>query len=134
MIRTNSIFDIAGTYDVFDPIANETVGAIKRKGLKSLLKDEWLILDAQGNEIAKVVEDSMLKAIVRRVIEAATLVIPSAYHVEVGGETAAVFKQDFNPFIRKFKLDFSQDVNNRLDPRLGIAAAILLCAIEGDGN
>ncbi|MEM9419358.1 MAG: hypothetical protein AAGA25_09965 [Planctomycetota bacterium] len=134
VIRTQSIFDIAGTYDVFDPIANETVGAVKRKGLKSLLKDEWLILDAQGNEIGKVVEDSTLKAIVRRVVEAATLIIPSAYHVEIGGQTAAVFKQDFNPFLRKFNLDFTHDTTDQLDPRLGIAAAILLCAIEGDGN
>jgi len=134
VIRTQSIFDIAGTYDVFDPIANETVGAIKRKGLKSLLKDEWLLLDAAGNELGKVVEDSMLKAIVRRVVEAATLIIPSAYHIEISGQKAAVFKQDFNPFLRKFNLDFTPDTAGQLDPRLGIAAAILLCAIEGDGS
>ena len=107
---------------------------MKRKGLKSLLKDEWLLLDTQGNELGKVVEDSMLKAVVRRVVEAATLIIPSAYHVEINGQTAAVFKQDLNPFLRKFKLDFTPDTAGRLDPRLGIAAAILLCAIEGDGN
>ncbi len=134
VIRTKSIFDIAGTYDIYDPIAGETVGAVKRRGLKSLLKDEWQILDAQGNTLGKVVEDSMLKAIVRRVVEAAALIIPSAYHVEIGGQPAATFKQDFNPFVRKFTLDFTPDSAGRLDPRLGIAAAILLCAIEGDGN
>lgn len=134
VIRTQSIFDIAGTYDIYDPIADETVGAVKRRGLKSLLKDEWQILDAQGNELGKVVEDSMLKAIVRRIVEAAALIFPSAYHVEIGGQRAATFKQDFNPFVRKFTLDFSPDTGDQLDPRLGIAAAILLCAIEGDGN
>ena len=44
-IRTQSVFDIAGTYDVFDSIENQTVGALRRKGLKSMLRDEWLILD-----------------------------------------------------------------------------------------
>jgi hypothetical protein len=41
------------------------------------------------------------------------------------------FQQNFNPFLAKIDLDFSSDVNGLLDRRLGIAAAILLCAIEG---
>ena len=41
------------------------------------------------------------------------------------------FKQNFNPFVLKIKLDYSMDRNRLLDRRLGIAGAVLLCAIEG---
>jgi hypothetical protein len=44
------------------------------------------------------------------------------------------FKQNFNPFVQKLKLDFTPDVGGLLDRRLGIAAAILIVAIEGRQN
>jgi hypothetical protein len=43
----------------------------------------------------------------------------------------ADLKQRFNPFRYELDLDFSMDTTNRLDRRLGIAAGILLAAIEG---
>jgi hypothetical protein len=47
------------------------------------------------------------------------------------------FRQHLNPFIQKITLDFSIDTGNMLDRRLGLAAAILLSAVEqrqgGDG-
>ena len=130
-IRTKSIWDISGTYDVFDPIADETVGALRRKGLKSLLKDEWVFLDANGNELGLIKEDSTLKAIVRRVVDDLAFLMPQAFHAEVHGQRVALYKQNFNPFIKKIAIDFTPDTGNVLDPRLGLAAAVLLCAIEG---
>lgn len=130
-IKTKSVWDIAGTYDVFDPTTNETVGALKRKGLKSMLKDEWLFLDEHGQEVGKIVEDSMVRAIVRRTIEAASTFMPQGYTATWKGQHVATFKQNFNPFIQKINLDFTPDTGNLLDPRLGLAAAVLLCAIEG---
>ena len=130
-IRTKSIWDISGTYDVFDPIADETVGALRRKGLKSLLKDEWVFLDANGNELGLIKEDSTLKAIVRRVVDDLAFLMPQAFHAEVDGQQVAIYKQNFNPFIKKIAIDFTPDTGNVLDPRLGLAAAVLLCAIEG---
>jgi hypothetical protein len=47
------------------------------------------------------------------------------------GVPVCSFKQNVNPFVMKISLDFSADVNRLLDRRLGLAAAILLCAIEG---
>ncbi len=130
-IRTQSVFDIAGTYDVRDSVTGETVGALRRKGLKSMLRDEWLILDANGAEIGKIVEDSQFKALVRRFIEAASVFMPQKFHAEMGGQTIATYQQNFNPFVQKIMIDFTPDTANQLDARLGLAAAILLCAIEG---
>lgn len=50
------------------------------------------------------------------------------------GKQVCIFKQNFNPFVMKINLDYSLDGEGLLDRRLGIAAAILLCAIEGKQN
>lgn len=46
-------------------------------------------------------------------------------------QTVCVFQENFNPFVMKIAVDFVPDTMNLLDRRLGLAAAILLCAIEG---
>ena len=63
-----------------------------------------------------------------------TNLIPQKYHGEMNGQQVCVFKQDINPFVLKLHLDFSMDQNRMLDRRLGIAAAVLLCVIEGRQN
>lgn len=130
-IKARQIIDFSAAYDVFDPRAGQKVGALKRKGLKSMLKDEWVILDASDREIGIIVEDSMAKALLRRFIEIASIILPQKYHAEMGGQLVATYQQNFNPFVHKLTIDFSPDSNRRLDRRLGFAAAVLLLAIEG---
>lgn len=127
-IKARKAVDFSGVYDVFDTATGDKIGALKRKGLKSMLKDEWLILDNYDSEIGTIKEDSMGMALLRRFL---TNLIPQSYHVTVKGTTVAVFKQNFNPFVTKLNLDFSSDRSQELDRRLGLAAGILLCAIEG---
>ncbi|MGE6760519.1 hypothetical protein ACQKGO_21050 [Corallococcus interemptor] len=127
-IQARSILDFGATYDVTDAATGERVGALRRKALSSILRDTWLILDVDGNEVGKVEEDSMLLALVRRFL---TNLIPQTFTGTLGGEQVLSFRQHFNPFIQKIDLDFSMDTQRRLDRRLGIAAAVLLCAIEG---
>jgi hypothetical protein len=127
-IRARSIIDFGATYDVFDSQTGERIGALRRKGMKSILKDEWLILDRADHEIGKIKEDSLLMAMVRRVL---TSLVPQTFEVALGANPVAKFKQHFNPFVLKMTLDFAADADFILDRRLGIAAAILLCAIEG---
>ncbi|MFP2907738.1 hypothetical protein ACLESD_22360 [Pyxidicoccus sp. 3LFB2] len=127
-IQARSILDIGATYDVTDATTGERVGALRRKGLRSILRDEWLVLDVNGAEIGKIEEDSMVMALVRRFL---TNLIPQTFSGTVGGAPVLNFRQRFNPFIAKIDLDFSADTQGRLDRRLGIAAAVLLCAIEG---
>ena len=130
-IKARQIMDISAAYDVVDTLANEKVGTLKRKGLKSMFKDEWIIMDADDNEIGLIKEDSALMATLRRLNDIFTLIFPQKYHGEIGGQRICQFSQNFNPFVRKIGLDFSFDTEDKLDRRLGIAAAVLLCAIEG---
>ncbi len=130
-IKARKMLDISSAYDVVDPTTGQKVGAMRRKGMKSIIKDEWVILDVSDNEIGLVEEDSMALALVRRFVPYANIFLPQAYHGSIGGTQVCQFKQNFNPFVLKVSLDYGPDRQGLLDRRLGIAAAILLCAIEG---
>ena len=131
VITARKILDFSSAYDVVDPTANNTkVGALKRKGLKSIIKDEWVFMDANDQEIGLIKEDSLVLALARRYVPYVGLVCPQKYQGDIGGTLVCTFKQNFNPFVMKITLDFSQDTSRSLDRRLGIAGAILLCAIE----
>ena len=127
-IKARNIIDIAATYDVIDSMSGQKIGAFKRKGLKSIIKDEWLIFDAQDQQIGMIQEDSWKLALLRRYI---TNLIPQKFHGTVNGQPVFIFQQHFNPIIQKIDLDYSIDTNGLLDRRLGIAAAVLMCGIEG---
>jgi len=127
-ILARQIIDFSAAYDIFDPGNNSKVGALRRKGMKSFFKDEWIIMDAEDREIGLIKEDSVALALIRRFL---TNLIPQKFHGVVNGNQVCLFKQNFNPFIMKINLDFSMDVGRLLDRRLGIAGAILLCALEG---
>jgi len=130
-IKARKMLDFSGTYDVTDSATGQKIGALRRKGLKSMLQDEWLILDSLDREIGHIKEDSTALAIIRRFIEYAALFLPQSFHGFVGSNPVCLFKQNHNPFLAKIHVDFSVDTGNLLDRRLGIAAAVLLCAIEG---
>jgi hypothetical protein len=104
------------------------VGALRRKGLASILRDEWEVLDVGDNVVGKLFEDSMGLALVRRFL---SNLIPQNYDITFGTNRVADLKQNFNPFSYQLNLDFSMDVNKLLDRRLGVAAGILLAAVEG---
>jgi phage FluMu protein Com len=127
-IQARNIIDFSAAYDVYDSTAGIKVGALKRKGLKSLIQDEWIIMDTNNQEIGLIKEDSTVLALVRRFL---CNLIPQKYHGQVAGRQVCIFKQNFNPFVMKIHLDYSMDTQGLLDRRLGIAAAVLLCAIEG---
>ena len=132
VINARSIIDFGATYDVTDPAdEGRSVGSYRRKGWTSLVRDEWLIFDPHGNEIGKIQEDSTGLAILRRLIGGmAQLFAPQAYHVEIDGTNAAEMATSRNPFIYKLNVTIDPDAAGA-DPRMILAGAILLAAIEG---
>lgn len=130
-IKTNQILDIGATYNVTDSRSAISVGSLRRSGLKSIFaRDEWIILDPQGEGIGMIQEDSLFMGLMRRLSKDLSFLFPQKYTVSMGGQPVAFFRQHFNPFILKYDLDLSQDHEKRLDRRLAIAAGVLLCAIE----
>lgn len=132
VIKARNILDISATYDVIDPRTGEKLGVLRRKGLKSIFKDEWLILDKLDNEVGYIKEDGLGLAILRRLLaEYFINLIPQKFIGEINNTPVFTFQQNFNPFVSKIDLDYSVDIRNLLDRRIGIAAAVLLCGIEG---
>ena len=128
MIKARQIVDFSAAYDVVDSATGQKVGALRRKGLASILRDEWEILDAGDVVTGKLVEDSMGLALLRRFL---SNLIPQNYDILLGADRVADLKQNFNPFTYALNIDFSMDTGQRLDRRLGLAAGILLAAVEG---
>jgi hypothetical protein len=129
-IRARQIVDFSAAYDVVDSVAGRKVGAARRKGFSSILRDAWEILDENDRPIATVREDSTALALVRRFL---VNLIPQSFHMRgPDGTDYATIKQRFNPFI--YKLDVTNEPGSPVDKRLVFAAAVLIAAVEGRQN
>lgn len=131
-IAARQIMDFSAAYDVVETATGQKIGALRRRGGRSLLRDEWDLLDAADGKIGTLIEDSMALALVRRLL---TNLVPQRYDVffpdAESGTKVASMDQAFNPFIYRLIVDFSLDAGKTFDRRLGIAASILLAAVEG---
>ena len=128
-IKARQIMDFSAAYDVVDTALNQKAGALRRKGLRSILRDEWEVLDANDNVIGQLFEDSVGLALLRRLLLGSWL--PQNYDMTVRGTRVADLRQNFNLFRYELNLDFSMDISHLLDRRVGIAAGILLATVEG---
>jgi hypothetical protein len=54
--------------------------------------------------------------------------------ITVGDELVTILRQKSTPLGYQLKIDFSMDITNILDRRLGIAAAILAALHQGEEN
>jgi len=125
-IKTPQIFDVWANYNVFDATNGEEVGQLRRKAMISIIKDEWEIKAKDGRVIGKLTESSILGALLSRWWN----LIPQKYTISTSeGKEVAQIKQHFNPIILKYTMDILESAPS-IDPRLLIAAGILLAAIE----
>lgn len=121
-IQARSVIDFSAAYDIVDATTGAKVGAARRKGLKSLLRDSWEVLDEHDQVIDRLGEDSMGWALARRFL---SNLIPQTFHLEGG----AVLKQRFNPIIYRLDVTIAPDAS--VDRRLVLGVAVLIAAIEG---
>jgi len=128
-IKARQIIDFSAAYDVVDTAYNQKVGTLRRQGWSSMLRDEWQVLDANDNQIGILFEDSMRMALLRRFLLGSWL--PQNYDITLGETRVADLRQNFNLFRYELNIDFTMDPSQKLDRRLGIAAGILLAAVEG---
>lgn len=127
-IKARAIIDFGAAYDVVDSITGEKIGALRRKGMASLFRDEWHILDLNDEIVGTIMEDSGGLAFLRRFL---INLIPQTFNITLMGEPVGFIKQHFNPFVYKATMDLSIDQQRFFDRRLAIASAILIIAIEG---
>ena len=127
-IEDKSVFDMDATMNVKDPKTGEQVGSFKREMLSSLLRRTWKILDGQGNVIGSAMEDSMGKALVRRIIPFGGL-LRTNFIIEMNGRGVGKFDRKFT-IGDKYVLDLSDDPQRVFDRRMAVALGILLDSAE----
>jgi len=128
-IQARQIIDFSAYYDVIDSQYSTKVGGLRRKGFRSILQDEWEVFDPQEKQLGILKEDSLRQALLRRFLLG--ILIPQNYDLNIGDERVADYKQRFQLFRYVLDIDFQMDTGEKLDHRLGIAAAVLLATIEG---
>jgi uncharacterized protein YxjI len=131
-LKTQQIIDFGATYQVTLPDGT-SLGTLRRKGLKSsFVRDEWMIFDAQGKEIARVRETGSIAPLARRYIDYATIILPQRYEVVRNRDQKAIahLRQHFNPFIFRLGVAIT-DEDEDMDDLLILGASCLIAAIEG---
>ena len=127
VVKARQIIDFSAAYDIVDATEGRKVGAARRKGWSSMIRDSWEILNADDVPIGRVREDSTFKALLRRFL---SNLIPQTFHLEgADGRRAAELRVHFNPFL--YRMTVTIDPAAGVDPRLVFGTAVLLCAIEG---
>jgi uncharacterized protein YxjI len=126
-IKGRNIIDFGAAFDVIDSLNGQKAGVLKRRGWKSLMRAEWIIMDALDQEIGAIREDSALLAAIRRLI---LRIIPQNFTFEAGGQVVGVAKQSWNIFAPTMTVDLTTDPGKMLDRRLVVAAITLLMTVE----
>lgn len=132
-IKDKSIFDINATMEIMDPETEALLGSFKRKALASLIRRTWYILDKQGAEIGCVIEDSLIKALLRRLLAGrlgflATL-IKTDFIIKLDGREIGKFIRRWT-IMDRYVLDLSADPSKDFDRRLAVGLGILLDSAE----
>ena len=129
VIAARSVIDFGASYDVVDSREQRKVGALRRKGLRSLFRDEWQVLDEHDQMIGTIREESGMLAFLRRMSDWLSL-IPQKFHlIDGSGQEYAQFRTHFNPFVHRMTVTVLPECP--ISPYLVLAAGILLVAIEG---
>lgn len=144
-IHARQIIDFGATYDVFEGEAVAPSFSLRRKGLRStFVRDHWLILDAQEQQIGEVQETSGGLALARRyigiipyvgeLIDLALAFAPQTYAIrDMSGQSLGVVTHRKNPFLVKMQLDRSAAPADS-NPMVGVAVTALLSVMDANKN
>ncbi|WP_437646077.1 hypothetical protein [Sorangium sp. So ce362] len=122
-IRSRQVVALNRCLDVLDARTGERVGTLRSRGLKSLLRDTWDILDPSDQPVGLMQEDGA--ALLRRMFPLLT----GKWHIELHQQEVAKVTQVFRFFVKEFTLDLSMN-QGRVDARFAIACALLALMAE----
>jgi uncharacterized protein YxjI len=127
-LQQQQIMDMWGTFAIIDSGTNVCVGKLKRQALSSgLVKDEYLLLDPNGQQVGRVVE-STGRGLARKWIPGGAL-IPEHVAVEFNGQEVAQIKQQFKIVGDIWEVDCTR-VPAQFDRRVLLGCMIMMGMIE----
>ncbi|MEZ4362830.1 MAG: hypothetical protein R3B48_21745 [Kofleriaceae bacterium] len=120
-LKSRQIIAINFCFDIIDAATGSVVATIQKRGLKSLVRDTFLILDPSGNQIGTMEEHG--HSILRRILP----ILTSKHELTINGRQVAFVRQLFRFFTREFQIDLQPSA---MDPRLVLACALLAIIAE----
>lgn len=123
VIKGRQVIALNMNYDVFDSSTGQMVGSIRRRGLKSIFRDTFELLDSQEQNVGMCEEEGA--AFVRRLFP----LLLGKWKIEIGGQLVGNIRQVFRFFVKEFTLDLTQN-QNRIDPKFAIALGIFALMME----
>jgi uncharacterized protein YxjI len=120
-VKSKQVIAINFSYEVLDAQTQQELGAVQKKGLKSIIRDKFIIFDQNGAEVGYAEEQGA--SIMRRIFPWLT----SKHAIFVGGQQVAFIKQRFRFFTKEFEVDTQPST---LDPRFVLAVALLALIAE----
>ncbi len=129
-VQARSVIDLGATYDLTD--ANgQRLGSLRRKGIaSSFIRDEWIVLNANDQEIARVMEDSKALALLRRWVDLVSLFVPQKFTVTVGETVLGTIQQNKNPLTIRLSCEFADQAETVLGRHMVIGIPNMLAIIE----
>ncbi|HWM85317.1 MAG TPA: hypothetical protein VNO33_05750 [Kofleriaceae bacterium] len=121
VVKSRQIIAINFMFDIVDAVTGEPLGSVQKRGVRSLVRDRFLILDPAGNEIGMMEETGA--SILRRFLP----ILTSRHSVILNGREAARMRQIFRLFTKEFEIEIAQGVG---DPRFILACALLALMAE----
>ena len=117
-IRARNVIAMNMAHDVFDAKTGEKTGSIRSRGMKSILRDTWDILDTDDQVVGLMQEEGA--ALLRRFLK----FLPGRHKIEFHGHLFATIRQPFRFFTKEVDLDLSPS-GGKLDARFAVGCALL---------
>lgn len=140
LIKDEAIWDAFGKFSVIDPNTNEVLAVFNRHWVHSLIREKWTIRDPRtSEELVTVTARSLLVSLIRN-LRWLPLLGAFDFFIQFIRLQWDFLDRKTNKkigfFDRKFTigdnyiLDFSEDTENILDPRVALALGIILDTAE----
>ncbi len=129
-MRARSIIDFGTTYDILTP-AGDRMGSLRRRGMKSMLRDEWEVLNHEEVKVGTLLEDSGSLALLRRLGDVWSTMLPQSMHLRLDdGTEIARYRTHFNPFVYRLGISVLAE-DDEVDDLVILGAGCLFAAIDG---
>lgn len=120
-VKSRQVVAINFAFEVRDAETGQLHGIVQKRGLRSIVRDRFLILDAEGTEIGYAEEQGA--SVMRRIFPWLT----SKHAIFVRGQQVAFIRQIFRFFTREFEVDLAP---SEVDPKFVLAVALLALMAE----
>jgi hypothetical protein len=121
-VKAREAIGINITTDIMDASTGAVAGTVRNKGLKSIVRDLWEVLDPSGAVVGELAEDS--NGMLRRLLPTffGMPMIPGRWHLAIGGQLVMEVTERRTFFLKTFDVRI---LHGSADRRFAIGCALL---------